>query len=716
VIDFQGIAARLLADARNLVPGWLPGGKFQGHEYICGSIAGGTGGSFSVNVMTGRWGEFAGEDKGGDLISLYAAIHNLSNGAAAQELEPAVAGIVPKYVNGHDAEPDHVQRPPNVDFQASMFKHSHDGLPSQFWIYRDAEGPLMAVARYDKPDQKKEIRPWTFNGLKWICKGVKAPRPLYGLDRLAQFDQMPVLLVEGEKTADAAQHYFPTRPCMSWQGGVGQVGQADWSALQGRQVTIWPDNDKPGINAAAKICEKLLALDCTVSIIDPTGWEEAWDIADALAAGTPKSQLIEYAKAHTKPVERPDDKTAPTGPTRVQSLPPAGSQTYEQGTGGTSQVQMWEQYGFVRKATGRPYCNQHNVMCALEARQGADLYFDEFAQRIFAGDREWTDAANIQLTVWLQKAVGMSEVNPRVVLEGVQAYAATHRKNPLAGWLTSLVWDQTPRLLDLLPLGMGAVRSEYIEQVGRCFMIGMVARVLEPGCKLDCMPVFEGAQGVGKSTALKILGGKYFAEIHESITSKDFYIAISGKMLCEISELHAFKRAEIERIKGIITTATDRFRAPYDRTAADHPRACVFAGTTNLDDWNTDETGARRFWPVRCGDIDGDWLRDHRGQLFAEAVARYNKGEDWWRIPEEAADIQRAARRDVDPWEELMRGHMNANLVIGIPYVIDQILKLKPSEITNMTQKRIGKILRQNGYENRVRRDGDAITRRWVKN
>jgi putative DNA primase/helicase len=712
-LDFDGLARRLLGDADNLLQRWLPGGAIKGHEYTCAGINGGSGQSFKVNRKTGQWAEFAGDERGGDLISLYAAVFHVEMGEAFRALDESYHDFVP--LDLPEPEIIHAQRPPNAEFKPATFKHYNHGLPAAYWVYRDAEGPLHAVARYDLPEGK-EIVPWIFNGLKWTAKAPPKPRALYGLDRLAMLGEKPVLLVEGEKTADAAQHYFPTRPCMTWMGGTGGINAADWQPLAGRTVTIWPDNDAAGVTAGASIAAKLLQLGCTVSVIDPHGWlQEGWDIADGLASNVKKSDLIEYAKRHTKPVEPPEHSSATRALPKVQTSPRAGSQTWEQAPLPGSQVEVWARYGFVCKSNGRPYCNQHNVMCAIATREDSAIYFDEFTQKIIANGAEWTDSLNIQLTVWLQKTIGLAEVNPRVVLEGVQAYATAHRRNPLKEWLTCLQWDETPRLGDIFPVGMGVVRSHYVEQVGRCFLIGMVARVIEPGCKLDCMPVFEGPQGVGKSTALKILGGKYFAEIHESITSKDFYIAITGKMLCEISELHAFKRAEIERIKGIITTATDRFRAPYDRTAADHPRACVFAGTTNLDDWNTDETGARRFWPLRCGEINAEWLRDHREQLFAEAVARYNRGEDWWRIPEEAADVQRAARRDVDPWEDLMRHYMDANLVIRIPYVIDQVLRLKPSEITNMTQKRIGKILRQNGYENRVQREGESLTRRWVK-
>jgi predicted P-loop ATPase len=229
------------------------------------------------------------------------------------------------------------------------------------------------------------------------------------------------------------------------------------------------------------------------------------------------------------------------------------------------------------------------------------------------------------------------------------------------------------------------------------------------------MPVFEGPQGLKKSTALKIIGGDYFAEIHESIMNKDFYIALAGKMLCEISELHAFKTADIERIKGIISNASDRYRTPYGQTATDHPRCGVFAGTTNRDDWNTDDTGARRFWPVTCGDIQCEWLTDNREQLFAEAVERFRDGEPWWNVPEIAADVERSARRDVDPWEYLITEYLRVNAAVRIPYLITEVLGLKPRDIDHGTQRRLGKILRQRGYKNTLRRNGTDVIREWIR-
>lgn len=709
-MDFKAVAASALARAETLAPAWLPGGKRRGHEWVCGDLHGGAGESCSVNLLTGKWADFAGDVKGGDLISLYAAIHNISQLEAAKELDDT-----PVKLNGHAGAVEHhdddeqIQRPPNVDFQPSMFKHSRHGTPSKFWIYRDAEGPICAVARYDVTGEKKQIVPWIWNSLKWKAQAPPKPRPLYGLDRLSLSGS--VLLVEGEKTADAGFRYWPKRPCLTWMGGVAGHKYADWEPLRGREVTLWPDADTPGTEAMAGIAGRLIALDCKVRIVHTLGeFSEGWDLADAEQEGRTGAEMVAYARQHSKDISPPRELE------RVQEMPPPGSQTYQEAPGPTSMLAKWEALNFDRKSTGKPYANQLNVTRAIDDNAELDIHYDSFAQRIMAGRHEWSDDICATFTTTLQEKYGLSEIRPHVVQEGVKSYAFTHRKNPVQSWLNSLTWDSEPRLRDLISIGMGAKPGAYSGAVGRCFMVGMVARVLQAGCKVDQMPIFEGAQGVGKSTALSIIGGKYFSEIHDSITNKDFYLSITGKMLCEISELSAFTRTEINRIKGVISNPCDRYRTPYGMTAADHPRACVFAGTTNSDDWNTDETGARRFWPVRCGDINRGWLEDNRDQMFAEAVWRYNAGEQWWNVPEEEANLQREARMEVDPWQAIMQSYCDAHDAVAIPTIIGDVLRLEVNHQTMLTQRRVGKILTQMGFKKTVIRGTEGKqSKRWVR-
>lgn len=714
--DYAGLNARLLADAPALLSQWLPGGRFAGHEYVCAGLLGGPGGSLSINKLNGRWAEFNGQARGGDLVSLYAAVRGITQGEAYRQLGGEEAPV--RRTNGAhhaiDEEEVHMQTPPNVDFQPSMFNHREDGNPSALWVYRDAAGaPTHVVARYDL-EGGKEIRPWIFDGLRWKNKAPPKPRPLYGLDRLAASDR-PVLLVEGEKTADAAALYFPKRPCMTWMGGVGGVNSADWSPLAGREVAIWPDNDDAGIKAAARICEKLLQLGCEVRRVDPTGWPEKWDLADGMAAGTQRVDILEYARAHTTAVAPPSETPAPAPLPKVQKSPPPGTQTLEQSPAPGSLVETWQRHGFICRSTGRPYSNYSNVGAAIRARGDLDVFYDEFSQRVMVGEEEWSAHATRTLAIWLQRRMGLSEVTLRTVHEGVLAYAWEHRRNPLKTWLEGLVWDNTPRLAEMMHTGMGAAQSDYSAQVGRCFFIGMVARVMEPGCKADCMPVFEGEQGIKKSTALKIIGGPYFVEIHENVNHKDFYLALTGKLLGEISEMEAFSRADIKKVKGILSTRTDTYRAPYDPASADHPRTCLFAGTTNLNDWNTDETGARRFWPLHCGEVNTEWVEEHRTQLFAEAVYRYRDGEDWWSIPEGAAEMQRQASREVDPWEEGILHYIEGRTFVTTHNILTLHLDIQERDIKIVDEKRVAKVLRQNRYRSVITKEDGRSQRRWVK-
>jgi putative DNA primase/helicase len=186
-------------------------------------------------------------------------------------------------------------------------------------------------------------------------------------------------------------------------------------------------------------------------------------------------------------------------------------------------------------------------------------------------------------------------------------------------------------------------------------------------------------------------------------------------MLVEISEMHSFTRAEVERIKGIISCQVDRYRKAYGRNTEDHQRQTVLACTTNRDDWQRDDTGARRFWPIRCGVMNLDFLRNNRDQMFAEAVALYKDGADWWSVPAEMQRDEVEARRDVDVWEPLVDQWLVSRDRTQIHEVLSECLKVDVSRQDQLVQKRVGRILRCLGWEVHVLRKNGKNQREWVR-
>jgi predicted P-loop ATPase len=247
-------------------------------------------------------------------------------------------------------------------------------------------------------------------------------------------------------------------------------------------------------------------------------------------------------------------------------------------------------------------------------------------------------------------------------------------------------------------------------------MIAAVRRVMEPGCKCDHVLVLEGAQGIGKSTALATLAGSWFSDEMPDMGSKDSAIQTSVAWIHEFAELAALARSQVEAIKAFVTRTVDIYRPPYGRATVEVQRQCVFAASTNTQQYLADETGNRRWWPVRCGErLDLDALRRDRDQLWAEAVVRCDAGVPHWldeQAVEQEARAEQDARRTEDPWLEPIRAFLVGSTDTTMTDVLLRGLELDARHCDTSAGHRASRCLRALGWEaHRPRRaDGSRIT------
>jgi predicted P-loop ATPase len=161
-------------------------------------------------------------------------------------------------------------------------------------------------------------------------------------------------------------------------------------------------------------------------------------------------------------------------------------------------------------------------------------------------------------------------------------------------------------------------------------------------------------------------------------------------------ELSAISRAEAEHLKAFLTRQVERYRPSYGRMEVIEPRQCLFVGTTNKPTYLRDETGGRRFWPVRVNRIDTEALSHDRDQLFAEAVHRYREGEQWW--PDETFERehikpQQDDRFEGDPWEETIAAQLATCERVRVTDIARNVLGIEGARVGTAEQRRIAAVL-----------------------
>lgn len=365
-----------------------------------------------------------------------------------------------------------------------------------------------------------------------------------------------------------------------------------------------------------------------------------------------------------------------------------------------------------------------------DTRWAGKVRLNTFARKVEVNGEMITDSAVLQAAIWMDRTYGMS-AGKMAVQDAMTVTAAENPYNPIADYLNGLTWDGKPRCPHLFTgYIVGKVNDDghrsLLNAFGVRWMISAVARIMQPGCKVDTLPVLHGAKGVKKSSAFLALAGDahWFADTALDPAKKDAMEQLQGVWIYEWSEFDIWlkKRGE-NRIRNFLSRATDHFRWTHAINVEDYPRQGAFVASTNVKEFITDPE--RRFWPVDVQAVDLPAIRADRDQLWAEAVHRYKAGTQWHLTPEEEALLVTSSTdfEECDPWEDLIArtlveivqvdGHTHPKM--PPEFSISQLLQAMGFTARDMTkdaENRAGQCLRALGYVKTRKREGSA--RSWV--
>lgn len=387
---------------------------------------------------------------------------------------------------------------------------------------------------------------------------------------------------------------------------------------------------------------------------------------------------------------------------------------------------------FSRDRQGRIEATVNNVTMALRRADlcGMQIRYDEFRDEIMwtrDGDDQWaavTDADYTRLRITLERCK-FKPIGRELVRDAVLLVAEDNPFDSAQTWVNQIIWDGVPRCVGFLQKYFDAPDSDYVRAVSTYLWSALAGRVLAPGCKADMVPILVGDQGVGKSTgvAAMVPSTEFFTEVSFHEKEDDLARRMRGRLLGEIGELRGLHTKELESIKAFITRTHESWVPKYREFAVNFPRRIVFVGTTNKDEFLADETGNRRWLPVRVGMADVEGIRRDRLQLWAEAKILFTTHGVEYRDAEQLANSTHDEHTIRDSWEEAVAQWLDephaltgeiprAREFLRVGDVLTNALGFDVKHIKRGEEMRVGAVLRELGYSRKkIRVGGDT---RWV--
>lgn len=376
----------------------------------------------------------------------------------------------------------------------------------------------------------------------------------------------------------------------------------------------------------------------------------------------------------------------------------------------------------------------HNVLAVLERPDitGLRLRYDTFRDEIVwspYGQAEWvpfSDEHNLELRARFDR-IGFKPVSKDLMRDCVDHVAKRNRFDTAVEWLERLKWDGVARVGHFAHRYLGAEDTPYTRAVSSYLWSALAGRVLEPGVQANMVPILVGSQGVRKSSAVQAISPDpdYFCEIDLGANHDNLARQMRGRMVGEIAELQGLRTRELESIKAFIVRQYENWVPKYKEFAATYARRIVFVGTSNQDDFLADETGNRRWLPMKVSRCDTDAIVRDRLQLWAEARELFMVVGIDHIAAERLARAEHGKFRSVDAWEDVvarwlaeedMEGKANG----AVPHlrnadILQGALNIGAERMKRLDEVRLGSVMPVLGWERRfVWVEGRSI-RAWVR-
>ncbi len=341
------------------------------------------------------------------------------------------------------------------------------------------------------------------------------------------------------------------------------------------------------------------------------------------------------------------------------------------------------------------------IVLECDTRWHGRFRFDEFANQLEIDGRPVQDIDEVRIQHWLDAEYGI-QIGPKTTGEAVAVVGTGDTFHPVRDYLSGVKWDGQPRIDRWLVDYCQSPDKRIVCAYARRFLISAVARVFDPGCKVDTTLILQGDQGAKKSTALRALASpRWFSDSAVDLRSKDAMQVMTGVWIYEFAEMDAIRRQDFSVTKAFLTSRVDRYRPAFGRHVVSHARQGIIAGTTNDEQaLPADPSGSRRYWPVQVGSVDAEGLLGARDQLWAEAVAAYRDGEQWWLTDDE--ERRRVKSEDlfceVDAWQDVIEAWCVGKLELTTAGVWVGALEKRPGDLNQGSKLRIARILRGLDY------------------